>query len=62
MLAELETYGSIISTFRAHGLLDQKRLNILSELREILKIDQDRHRSETRRATNDEHLTTIADK
>lgn len=59
---ELETYASVISTFRAHGLLDQQRMNILADLRALLNIDQDRHRAETRRATNDEQLTTLADK
>lgn len=52
----------MISTFRAHGLLDQQRMNILADLRALLNIDQDRHRAETRRATNDEQLTTLADK
>lgn len=61
-LSELDTYSSVISTFRAQGVLTQQKLTILSELRSLLNIDQDRHRAETRRATNDEELTTIADK
>lgn len=61
-IAELETYANVISTFRAQGGLSQQKLNLLTELRNLLNIGQDRHRAETRRATNDEELATIADR
>lgn len=59
---ELEAYANVMSTFRAQGGLTQQKLNLLSDLRNIFNIDQDRHRAETRRVTNDEELTTIADR
>lgn len=59
---ELEAYANVVGVFRAQGTLDQKRLKILSDLREVLQVDANRHRCEVRRATNDEILTTIADR
>ena len=59
---EVETYACVMNTFRAQGSLSQQKLNLLADLRNLLKIGQDRHRAETRRATNDELLSTIAEK
>lgn len=61
-VTELEAYSQVISTFRAQGSLDEKKLKILKELREIFHINEDRHRAEIRRASNDEELCTIAEK
>lgn len=59
---ELEAYSQVISTFRAQGSLNEKKSQILKELREIFHINEDRHKAEIRRATNDEELCTIAEK
>lgn len=59
---ELESYSNIMSTFRAQGVLNENKKHILTELRTILHISIDRHKSEARRVTNDEELSTIAEK
>lgn len=51
----------MIDTFRAQGVLDEDKLRVLRELRAMLKIREDRHRSEVRRAANDEQLGTVAE-
>ncbi|XP_058179022.1 uncharacterized protein LOC131294979 [Anopheles ziemanni] len=58
---ELESYGSLISTFRAQGFLCKEKLRILEDLRRILHISNDRHRAEARRVANDERLYTVAE-
>ncbi|XP_050076793.1 BRCA2-interacting transcriptional repressor EMSY [Anopheles maculipalpis] len=58
---ELESYGNLISTFRAQGGLNKEKQRILEELRRMLHISNDRHRAEARRVANDERLTTVAD-
>uniref|UniRef100_A0A182NP08 ENT domain-containing protein n=1 Tax=Anopheles dirus TaxID=7168 RepID=A0A182NP08_9DIPT len=58
---ELESYGTMISTFRAQGCLSKEKLRILEELRRLLHISNDRHRAEARRVANDERLTTVAE-
>lgn len=62
MHTELEAYSQVISTFRAQGSLNEKKSKILKELREIFHINEDRHKAEIRRASNDEELCTIAEK
>lgn len=62
VVTELEAYSQVISTFRAQGSLNEKKSNILKELREIFHINEDRHKAEIRRATNDEELCTIAER
>uniref|UniRef100_A0A182PVQ8 ENT domain-containing protein n=1 Tax=Anopheles epiroticus TaxID=199890 RepID=A0A182PVQ8_9DIPT len=58
---ELESYGTVISTFRAQGFLSKEKMRILEDLRRILHITHDRHKAEARRAANDERLTTVAE-
>ncbi|XP_052894176.1 BRCA2-interacting transcriptional repressor EMSY [Anopheles moucheti] len=58
---ELESYGTMISTFRAQGCLNQEKLRLLEDLRRMLHISNDRHRAEARRVANDERLTTVAE-
>uniref|UniRef100_A0A182SH79 ENT domain-containing protein n=1 Tax=Anopheles maculatus TaxID=74869 RepID=A0A182SH79_9DIPT len=58
---ELESYGNLISTFRAQGCLSKEKIRILEELRRMLHISNDRHRAEARRVANDERLTTVAE-
>uniref|UniRef100_A0A182K4X6 ENT domain-containing protein n=1 Tax=Anopheles christyi TaxID=43041 RepID=A0A182K4X6_9DIPT len=58
---ELESYGTVVSTFRAQGCLSKEKLRILEDLRRILHITNDRHRAEARRVANDERLTTVAE-
>ncbi|KAJ6649653.1 BRCA2-interacting transcriptional repressor EMSY [Pseudolycoriella hygida] len=60
--SELEAYSNVISAFRAQGSLNEKKSKILKELREIFHINEDRHKAEIRRASNDEELCTIAEK
>jgi hypothetical protein len=57
---ELEAYSSIVAVFRAQGELNSKKMELLQDLQIILHITIDRHKSELRRAINDEKLYTIA--
>ncbi|GAB1605256.1 BRCA2-interacting transcriptional repressor EMSY-like, partial [Argonauta hians] len=59
---ELEAYSSLISAFRAQGILTKDKKKILKDLQHVLSISTERHRAEVRRAVNDEQLATIADK
>lgn len=59
--AELESYSSVMSTFRAQGGLCKEKARILEDLRKLLHISQDRHKAEARRVANDERLTTVAE-
>lgn len=58
---ELQSYSSVVNTFRAQGGLNETKSKILTELREIFHISLDRHRAEARRVANDERLSTVAD-
>lgn len=58
---ELESYSSVISTFRAQGGLSEAKARILHELREVFHISQERHKAEARRVANDELLCTVAE-
>lgn len=58
---ELESYSSVMSTFRAQGGLCKEKARILDDLRKLLHISQDRHKAEARRVANDERLTTVAE-
>lgn len=59
---ELEAYASVISAFRAQGELSKEKKRMLNDLSSALSISLERHRAEVRRAVNDEHLYTIADR
>lgn len=58
---ELESYSSVISTFRAQGGLSEAKIRILRDLREVFHISQERHKAEARRVANDERLCTVAE-
>lgn len=58
---ELEAYSSLITAFRAQGILTKYKKKLLQELQHALSISTERHRAEVRRAVNDEQLSTIAD-
>lgn len=57
----MESYSSVMSTFRAQGGLCKEKARILEDLRKLLHISQDRHKAEARRVANDERLTTVAE-
>ncbi|CAL1287942.1 unnamed protein product [Larinioides sclopetarius] len=59
---ELEAYASIVTAFRAQGSLTKDRKKMLLDLCSALSISMERHRAEIRRAVNDEHLNTIAER
>ncbi|XP_054713609.1 BRCA2-interacting transcriptional repressor EMSY-like [Uloborus diversus] len=59
---ELDAYSSIINAFRAQGVLTRERRKMLLDLCSVLGISMERHRAEVRRAINDEHLNTIAER
>jgi hypothetical protein len=50
-----------MSTFRAQGMLNDKKKKLLDELRGVFHIPPDRHKAEARRVANDEKLCTIAE-
>jgi len=57
---ELEAYSSVVNALRAHGDLTKERRKILGDLCSIFSISLERHKTEIRRALNDETLNTIA--
>lgn len=59
---ELEAYSSIVTAFRAQGTLTKDKKRMLLEFCSALSISMERHRAEIRRAVNDEHLNTIAER
>lgn len=46
---EMEAYAAIIMAFRAEGELTWKKENLLLELRNVMKISDERHRQEVQR-------------
>lgn len=60
IFAELQSYSSVVSTFRAQGILNEMKVKILRDLREAFHISEDRHRAEVRRVVNDEAFSTVA--
>ncbi|KFM67138.1 Protein EMSY, partial [Stegodyphus mimosarum] len=59
---ELEAYAAVVNAFRAQGALTKERKKLLQDLCFALSISIERHRAEIRRAVNDEHLNTIAER
>ncbi|XP_035228770.1 BRCA2-interacting transcriptional repressor EMSY-like, partial [Stegodyphus dumicola] len=59
---ELEAYASVVDAFRAQGALTEERKKLLQDLCMALSIPIERHKAEMRRAANDEHLNTIAER
>jgi len=57
---ETEAYCALISAFRAQGELTWKKASILEDLRQILKISDERHKLELERVREDENLFIIA--
>jgi hypothetical protein len=58
--SELEAYSSCVSALRAQGELNKERRKVLCDLASMLNITPERHKTEVRRAVNDEILTTVA--
>ena len=56
----MDAYGSVVSAFRASGDLTKDKRKILSDLGNALSVGADRHKTEGRRALNDEELATVA--
>ena len=49
----------MVDAFRAGGKLTEEKKSMLESLGKILKISEERHKAEVRRAVNDEMLSTI---
>ncbi len=50
----------MVSALRAQGDLTKDRRKILSDLSSMLNVSVERHKTEVRRALNDEVLATVA--
>ncbi|KAG8197437.1 hypothetical protein JTE90_014922 [Oedothorax gibbosus] len=59
---EINAYSSVIAAFRAQGVLTSDKRRMLEELSIVLNIPIERHKSEIRRAINDEHLNTVSER
>ncbi|CAG9765973.1 unnamed protein product [Ceutorhynchus assimilis] len=57
---ELQTYSSLVSVLRAQGSLNNDKRRVLKETGILLNISKERHKTEVRKAVNDETLHTIA--
>jgi len=57
---ECSAYSSVVDAFRAGGDLTDEKKASLAELAKIFNIPADRHKTEIRRAINDELLNTIS--
>lgn len=57
---ELEAYSILVSALRAQGPLTSEKRRVLRDVGRLLGINVERHKSEVRRAVNDEKLNTIA--
>jgi len=57
---ELEAYSLLVSALRAQGPLTSEKRRVLRDVGRLLGINVERHKSEVRRAVNDEKLNTIA--
>ncbi|KAL6078401.1 ENT domain-containing protein [Balamuthia mandrillaris] len=57
---EVEAYCAVLSAFRAQGELTWKKESIMQDLRDILRISEERHRMEIKRVREDEALAEIA--
>jgi hypothetical protein len=59
-VAECSAYSSVVDAFRAGGDLTEEKKASLLELARILNIPVERHKTEIRRAVNDELLNTVS--
>jgi len=61
-LRQLETdaYCAVISAFRAQGDLTWKKAQLLQELRQALRVPEERHKMELKRVTDDDSLCEIS--
>ena len=57
---ELAAYSGVVSALRAQGDLTKERRKTLTDLSSVLNISVERHKTEIRRALNDETLATVA--
>ena len=60
LFVEVSAYSGVVSALRAQGDLTKERRKILTDLSHVLNISPDRHKTEIRRAVNDETLATVA--
>ena len=51
-----------MSALRAQGDLNKERRKVLNDLSSVLNVSVERHKTEVRRAVNDEFLTTVANR
>ena len=57
---EVAAYAAVIDALRAGGDITDEKKAVLSELGKHLSVPLERHKTEIRRAVNDELLATIA--
>lgn len=55
----MEAYSGVVSALRVQGELTKERRKILTDLSNVLNITPERHKTEVRRAINDELLGTV---
>ena len=60
IFTELDAYGSVVSALRAQGDLTKERRKVLQDLSNVLNVSPERHKTEVRRAVNDEVLATVS--
>lgn len=58
--SELKAYRSVVDALRAQGTLTKNKHEVLKNLAAALKVDEERSRSEIRRAVNNNLLTSVA--
>ena len=59
---ELKAYSSVVDALRAGGELTEEKSGLLEQLRSSLRISTERHKTEVRRALNNEILNTVANR
>lgn len=57
---EVEAYCAVVSAFRAQGELTWKKAQLLQDLRQVLRVPEERHKMELKRVTDDETLAELA--
>lgn len=58
--AEVEAYCALVSAFRAQGELTWKKAQLLQDLRQVLRVPEERHKMELKRVSEDETLIELA--
>jgi hypothetical protein len=57
LYVELTAYSTVLTAFRAQGELTWRKEKILQELRDVLRIPEERHRLELARVLSEAALT-----